>query len=506
MIGMIDSVFLEIWTMMRSLWIAVFNCGLLANLGATEGAVRAVSLDAMIRHELEACRGDFQTLQSRGEQFQRLGKEHASCDSVLIGYALLLEAHTDRPEGWTRPVLEDSGCSVRGAVLPRMEGVWEFMYGDLDVAREWFYRSLSVEEEEADRANLKQSIGTCFNMESQLDSALYWYDASTEDGLHLLTAISLMNLSNIHLSLGKAEESLEWSLRAEGRVLEELDEGLDPEVFVLRRDLILLNQCLAHVELGNLDDAIATAERMKMKDFLPRMASEFYQFYVSLAWLTDNPDWVERHEAVFSEHLIQDSLAAVERFGVTLCLVEPWKSGCRQSLEGGDVWVRLRNLPKHELPVMLELGRMKEQSQAEKRRQLIGYGLSSLLFVGGVLLLVRLQWLRSQRRKVPIAVRLNQIRESAVLGDGTHGTEALVALAEDYGISGRATSGLNLTSREVEVLFGVHAGERAKETASRMGVGVKSVYMIRTALRKKLGLQDLETLESWLSQRASVKG
>lgn len=486
-----------LWGLLVAAW--------MPGLGAGNDALENRRLDSLIRSEQRLFSGDLSRKRTRGEQWMHTGLQENSCEAVLVGHALLLDAHIDDPEHGERPRLDEASCLAHGMVLPKIEGTWEFMYGDLTEARRWYLKSLEAAEGDKDRASLMQAIGTCYYMQNHLDSALIWYEASTKMGLHNLSATSLMNLASIQTTLGKANESLIWSQKAEARLIQELNEGLDPEVFVLRRDMILINQGLAWVELGEMKEALDVAQKLKLKDFLPGIALESYHFLFCVAWFTDDPQWILRHQTAFSEHLIRDSAAAVGRFGPTLGLIDPWRSACEAELgEGGiGIWDRLKALPKEELPGLLEPGRMKSQSEWVARRRMWGYVGSGVFFVLGLAAFLKMYGLGRGNRGWKAEKRLERIREEVVTGETSMGLQSLVGLVREDGIVSFAAPGGALTPREIEVLFGQQMGERAKETALRMGVGVKTIYMIRTDLRRKLGLKETESLESWLNNWAS---
>jgi DNA-binding NarL/FixJ family response regulator len=60
---------------------------------------------------------------------------------------------------------------------------------------------------------------------------------------------------------------------------------------------------------------------------------------------------------------------------------------------------------------------------------------------------------------------------------------------------------VSLPARETEVLIGIKDGERAKETAQRLDLSVKSIYMMRSELKRKLQLSDNDSIEAWVNKQ-----
>ena len=468
-----------------------------SNLARAEQIDSRPDLDENIARWIDRGKESTDYLWKQGQRLNTWGLEHVVCDSILVGYALMLKAFNDAPERFEVPKLDALHCPPAGVNLLRELGAHQFMYGDLDAARNWFSSALEIAKEPKTRASLMQSIGTCHYLDSELEHAVKWYERSTELGLDLLSSISIMNLASVSMALGNANEGLRWAMAAETRLLGELDEGLDAETFVRRRDLILLNTCLAHLELGDVELAMEVYDRMKLDDFLPAVSFEFYHLAVVLAFATDSPLPVERHAAVYGAHLMEDSLGAVERFGPTLLLVEPWKSSAS---EAGSPWGRLRDLPEDQLPELVDPGRMKA---TPGRGGTWGWPVSvGLLFLGfGGMVFARR---RQPKSDEGTSALLSQLRQGMLTKDVELSRPAFLALMRSERLVPIAKTA-PLTSKEAEVLLGIKTGERAKETAQRLDLSVKSIYMMRTEIKRKLELVEHESLEEWVNKQAPTR-
>lgn len=478
-----------------------FSIGLLLCLGLWPNATTAlaqphanVEVDRAIRQWHERSQGSNAYLIDQGNRLREAGLVTGNCDTLRIAQALLTRAYTDNPDALERPELLPLSCPIEGYELMREMGIYEFLFGDLDRAKGWFEKCLPLTEVPKDLASLAQNIGTCYYLNNELEAAVRWYEASTEYGHELLSAISIMNLASVSMALGDATNGLKWAEAAEDRLIQQLDEGLDSETFVRQRDLILLNQCLAHLELGQINEAKTAFDRLHLDGFLPGVSMEFYHLAVALAFVIDSPLPIERHQEAFSAQLVQDSLAAVARFGPTLLMLEPWKS----HWAGPETpWEVIRALRKDELPQLIDPGRMAEADQATGHP--LGVLMAFIWLIGGV---ASFAWVR---RKQPRAATgtpefLTALRGAFLDGDAKAFRQVLVALllSEDF-----VPLDLNasLSAKELEVLNGIKDGERSKATAHRLNLSVKSIYMMRSELKRKLKLSDNDSIEEWVSKQ-----
>lgn len=442
----------------------------------------------------EQSKGSHTYLIEQGQRLKELGLATINCDTLRVAHALLLHAHLDAPEAIERPEFDSLQCPFEGFEMMREEGVYEFMFGDLGRAKRWFERCLPLTEEPRELASLAQSIGTCHYLNDELEDAVKWYEASTEHGIELLSAISIMNLASVSMALGDAHAGLKWAEAAEERVLQQLDEGMDAEAFVRQRDIILLNRSLAHLELGQIDDAMVAYDRLKLDGFLPGVVMEFYHLAVALAFALDSPLPIERHQGVFGDHLMRDSLGAVARFGPTLLMVEPWKSQWNVAEEASP-WQALRGLPKERLPELVEPGRMAESASREGFPW--GAALAFAWFLGGAAVVRGVQRGNSG---ASTASMIASLRSAVMSGDAAGARSALDELLKRGPWKPLALDSA-LSAKETEVLIGIKDGERAKETAQRLGLSVKSIYMMRSELKRKLELSDNDSIEEWVNDQ-----
>lgn len=475
--------------------ILLFGCFGLLQIAHAQ-SIPNPGVDEAVRFWHEQSKGSHTYLLEQGTRLKALGTADINCDTLRVAHALLLHAHLDAPEAIERPEFDSLNCPFEGFEMMRKEGVYEFMFGDLSRAKHWFERCIPLTDDPKSLASLAQNIGTCHYLNNELEDAVKWYEASTAHGIELLSAIGIMNLASVSMALGDAHSGLKWVEAAEARVLQQLEEGMDAETFVRQRDIILLNQSLAHLELGQIDDAMVAYDRLKLDDFLPGVAMEFYHLAVALAFVLDSPLPIERHHEVFSEHLMRDSLGAVARFGPTLLMLEPWKSQWNVAKEASP-WQAIHALPKERLPELIEPGRMAESASWGE----FPWGLT-----------LALTWLLGGAATAWFVMR----------GESQSGTstESLIASLRSAMMSGeaeQARSALNellkhrswrplavdtaLSAKETEVIIGIKDGERAKETAQRLGLSVKSIYMMRSELKRKLGVSDNQSFEEWVNNQ-----
>lgn len=480
----------------------MLSAGIIAGWGGNE---TASELDAAIEDWVERAGQNPAYLAERGALFVDAGQSQGSCDTTLLGYALLLEAHNADPTAWERPVLDTLSCPIVGARIAQSEATAAYHEGQFDLAQKWFERALRGTSDKPLRASLMQSLGSSAYMMNDLEAALKWYAASTEYGVELLSSISLNNLASVNLALNNPEETLKWGELAEQRLIEEFAEGLATNTFEKRRDLILLNMCLAALALDDLAALQALYARMSLTDFFPGMAIEFLFAANMFAWRLDDPYPVSMHAEAFSAHVLSDSAGAVERLGPMLILLDPWRRAWEaEQVNNSAAWQVLKALPDSALPPLAH--EMEIEPAKGPAIWTFGWSFAGLLFLLGGAAFLRMGGFKRLSR-VPDADHLQALREHLHAGGSGPSIPPLRRLeAIHRTISLKLAQQLNaqFTHRELEVLRGVAQGERAKDTAERLGVGSKSIYMTRTEIRKKLGLASSDRLEDWLTELAKA--
>ncbi len=490
------GLYFEIWRMRKCKGCLVFLAAVFCLHTAHAQSPPNPTVDASVRKWYELSKGSVDYLAEKGSRLKAFGQSTRNCDTLRIAHTLLLHAYLDASDVYERPEFDTLACSIEGFEMMREEGVYEFMFGDLDRAKGWFERCLPLTDEPKALASLATNIGTCHYLNNELEDAVHWYEASTKYGIELLSAISIMNLASVSMALGDAQSGLKWAEAAETRLLQQLDEGLDTETFVRQRDLILLNRSLAHLELGQIDHAIHAYDRLKLDDFLTGVAMEFYHLAVALAFALDSPQPIERHERVFSDHLAKDSLAAVARFGPALLLLEPWKTQW-MAAEELTPWKALRRLPSDQLPELVEPGRMANSAMRDGFHW--GWTLACvavLLGAGAAFASRRVQAQSEQSTAALLAV----LRSAILSGDAGMSRAALRSLLVREAWAPLEVA-VSLSAKEQEVLIGIKDGERAKETAQRLDLSVKRIYTMRSELKRKLELSDNDSIEEWVNKQ-----
>jgi len=157
-------------------------------------------------------------------------------------------------------------------------------------------------------------------------------------------------------------------------------------------------------------------------------------------------------------------------------------------------------MPQHKLPVLEAVSTTEEAEPAYFQKALPWTAISTLL-IWGVLIW---RWRTNQRLKAPPNRTLHEnirLLRKAILNLETINTDdamnSLYALAETTRMNHNEPIPSNLSDREVDVLLDAVKGERPKSTADRLGLSVKTVYMLRTELRNKIGLKSGANLEDW---------
>lgn len=484
-------------------WVAFFGVCWWSSVDRTWAQVEPFSLDGALSEWFDRGAGNPSFLHETGRRIVLRGEAHGNCDSLLLGYGLMLRAHNDSPHDIPKPEFNSPHCALTGLQLLQEVAYECIITGRPQEAVGWYERALPFARTDQEKSRLFQSIGTCYVQMDQTEEASKWYVASADLGMAYLSAVSLSNLAFLSLSLGRPRQCLEWGRLAEMKLVEEFQSGLTARDFALRLDLVLLNELLAYLELGELGGAESVYNRMSMEEFYPQMGGEFYHGALFFAWALNDPYPIFKHEAAFSAALAEDSARAVRRFGPTVALLEPWRSAWEeQAREGASVWAELVALPDSLLPeVVVQLaghGRpgARFPSEVEVALGWLGVALIALLAApigGGVL--------RRRRALQAAPDLLGQIR-SALLNPTPsgrrRGLRSLLAVRDLASIS-RVPP--DLKRREIEVIHALLERERPKVTAARLGLSTKSIYILRSDLKKTLNVPREVSLEDWVHQQ-----
>lgn len=440
-----------------------------------------------------------------GEEGRRLwesGLTHSDCAVLLEGYGLILaanghDASIDVPD-WSY-----DGCQRSGHFISFFEGNRAFDQGDYERAVSWYHESLLAATSARQRAKVKSNLGMCYYWSGDLEPALEWMVAATEEGLEHMTPNSLNSVSSLCVSLGEFEQALEFSLLAEERLLEEFKEGMDLKTFVRYHDLFLLSRMAALLELGRAQEARKAYERANLEHFFEGLAPEFAHMAFLLAWEFNDPVLIEMHAASFGQALMADSIGAVNRLGPVLALLPPWNEAFEEG--SSAVWAELRNLPLDELP---ELPIHQSPSQDVR----IELPLRPLMMWAGVWCIAGgagFFILRKREKRMGHPVKETKAGMMALrAGCDLHANESdkMRALAVLRVFESRWKGEVlemdfsSLSAREVDALRAAIAGERPKDSAERWGVTARAVYAVRATLRGKLGIEKDTDLESWIKE------
>jgi len=441
-----------------------------------------------------------------GQELIRQGQQNGNCNEQIIGYTLTLEAFNTSRDSIHFTQIDTINCPLIGQRACRAKAFRHYGDGEYTESRRWYEKAHTYATNKKDLASLRQSIGITYYMQYDLENALLWLTKSAEFGIEFLTSISLSNMSNVCYVQGKYHDCLKWSELAEERLIQEFQAGTVAKELPLRMDMILINEVFAYIAIGDAENAETAFRRMQLEEAFPMLGAEYFHGALQLAWLINDPYPINKHEDFFSRELMSDSIAAVERFGPALCLIDPWKSQWNRqskphpSSKRQTPWAALRKMPQHQLPVLEAVSTTVEAEPAYFQKALPWTAISTLL-IWGVLIW---RWRTNQRLKAPPNRTLHEnirLLRKAILNLETINTDdamnSLYALAETTRMNHNEPIPSNLSDREVDVLLDAVKGERPKSTADRLGLSVKTVYMLRTELRNKIGLEPGANLEDW---------
>lgn len=486
---------------------------LLISLLAFQLATSNVDVDKVIQKWSEQSGSNPAMMIPKGREIWEEGQSENDCNKILIGYGILLEAHNKAHGAAIEevPVLDTIECPIQGVRILRAEALRHYDLGEYKEARDWFLRAFQAAETSTELASLKQSIGMTYYMSYELDSAMFWLVESTKHGLDVLSSVSLSNLSNVSYIQGKFEECLKWGALAEERLIEEFQEGIDAKEFQMRMDLVLINQVLAAMELGNFTSAQRTYGRMSLEDAFPGMAQEYYHAALQLSWVLNDPYPVQIHREMYSNHLMRDSAGSVARFGPTLCLIEPWHTRWaeEQHDDDADVWSTLRTMPAEMLPNLELMSANSSGTEKNETPSLVILMMLNLVAFGGLGIWVwRHHRARAQLKNRTDAKMMLRIAREALYQTNPEtkalGWQAVLALSQSIPTTRKKSFPTDLTPREVDILHAAATQERPKTTAQRLGLSSKSIYMLRTEVRRKLNLVDGEKIEDWLEKMKKI--
>lgn len=436
-----------------------------------------------------------------GSRIYAEGARHGDCLKLQEGYALLLAAFGHDPEVQV-PVWSEGGCALEGHYMAFFEGNRAFDEGDYSRALEWFGLALGTARTSKQRAKVKSNTGMCYYWDNDLEQALEWLVAATEEGLENMSANALNNIAGICLSLHHFEQALNYSGLAEERLLVDFKEGMELGSFVRYHDLILLSRMAAHFELDQFEEARTAYERANLEGFFPGLAPEFVHMAFMLAWQLNEPVLLDMHADAFGAALMEDSVGAVERFGPVLGMLPPWSD----ALDSAEVpvWASLRAMRMDQLPLLPEVDSL-EQAESAVPMYVMWLG-GAIWFISGLMAHIWMQWRhRAKHKSMKQAVAdVLVLREVVEEGVPQEVRDRAMQVLEQF--ESRWTDEVlqvdfeALTRRELDALRAALAGERPKETAQRLNLSLRAVYAMRASLRGKLGIEKEMDLDAWLNQ------
>lgn len=456
--------------------------------------------------------GDLSALENQGREFLAEGED---CVSFAVGTYALARAAVGRGEYDRANVLLDERpeCLMGATNLRYLMGQLAFIEERYAAARD-HWRFVAAHVKGANLLGATQNIGACHQREGSLDSAQYYY----EEALRLQgDDIQPMTLNNIVSILNERHEY------AEVGTFFEVGKSL-PVTDSTALDMMYWNMISAQVMLNNPQLA-----REVFDDRLARGFSGVPEYAVQVHWgyllMLDDYEGFIKHRAGLSQDYLTRSHANAEPYLKDLFddgefseigrlpLSVKWviaKRGLEVEQE-----VAQSGLPNGSVIILQE----KLQRMIEERQWLNRFLLGS----GSLLLLVLTAYVwklnRQKRSREMVASRLHfgasdhksiqLIRDALVTRSNNEEAIAHLAELKDLLEAKQELSMMRLneqsalTESELKLLELIGKGYAASECAKLMNCTKSHVYNLRSQIRKKLHLDESESLKAWVTREMS---
>ena len=392
-----------------------------------------------------------------------------------------------------------------------VRGVQAFQRGSYPTARTFFQRSLALSARDRWGGQIWLNIGSCHQMEGQLDSAIRAYDSAyaylPEGPILWLLQI---NIAGLNADLRRYQNSLYHA--------REVAQKAPPGSYYSL--LARYNLLSAYTKLDSASRATELFEDLYFEDMPP--GSEWSAIRILLAYCHYRND-TARFQTLSEEHqkLIKDT-TAYQQLGTEGLLARLYLQGA--SLDFELLWGALaqrRRSERHAYTATRYEADLQEKVAAKTRalENLQSTSTQAALLLGAVTLIIVLLWtgryIIRQKRFAQLEAELTADEHlqtiKAGLQKGGNGRQALKALLrideqirrqEKQRLGGLSLDKLN--PREKQTVYLLARGMSSQEILMTLDISPKYLYNLKSTIKNKLQIPAELKLEDYLQDKLSA--
>lgn len=445
-----------------------------------------------------------------GELMMEKGREEGGCFEAVLGAYALAEVAQRQGELDRAIELLSSGdaCLLQSTSARYQLGILHFRQADYSKART-HWRFVAAHAGADNQASATQNIGTCFQREGQLDSAQFYYEEALRmqgDDIKLMTLnniVSTLNARGRHHDVGPFFE-----------VARRID---DPDSTAL--DMLYWNMLSANILLDKEADARSIYEERQAKGFnqIPDYAVDIYWMYLLMR---DDYDAFIAHRATLSTDFLVELYDQVPAFMEDLCenqqhsavshlpLAVKWDIA-RRGLVLEQTYSKA-SAPNGSVVILQE----KLERMLEERRRLNGLlmGAAAFMLLAAGVFFVRKNQQRRTREHTASRLKFDErdhksiqiIRDALVARSNSESAIAQLAELKEL-LEAKQSDSMqrwmvksDLSESELRLLELIGKGYSAAECSKLMNCTKSHIYNLRSQIRKKLSLEESESLKSWV--------
>lgn len=445
-----------------------------------------------------------------GERMIELGRDKKGCFEAIMGAYAQAEVASRRGELDRALGLlpEGDACLMKSTSVRYMLALLHFRRSEYsDARRHWQF--VAAHDAHDNRASATQNIGTCFQREGQLDSALVYYEEALDmqgDDVKLMT---LNNIVSTLVERGRFED-----VRPFFEVARRI-EATDSTAL----DMLYWNMLSALIHLDKESEVLKLFREREASGLtgVPEYAIKVYWMYLLMM---DDYEGFIAHRASLAPDALKDLHEKVPMFLEDLCdhgshseisrlpLSVRWDIA-RRGLVLEQFYSR-ESSPDNSVAML----RDKLEGMLEERKQmtrlLMGTGAFMLLAVG--LFFIRKNQMRRMRQDTARRLKFDEsdhksiqiIRDALVDRSNSEGAIAQLAELKDL-LEAKQSESMHrwlgqsdLTESELRLLELIGKGYSAGECSKLMTCTKSHIYNLRSQIRKKLNLEESESLKSWV--------
>ncbi len=445
-----------------------------------------------------------------GERMMAKGRESGGCFEAVIGAYALAEIAQRQGELDRAIALLDAGdaCLLQSTSVRYQLGILHFRQSEYSQARQ-HWRFVVNHAGADNQASATQNIGTCYQREGQLDSAQFYY----EEALRLQgDDIKLMTLNNIVSTLNARGRYQDVGPFFE--VARRID---DPDSTAL--DMLYWNMLSANILLDKEAEARSIYEERQAQGFdqIPDYAVDVYWMYLLMR---DDYDAFIAHRATLSTDFLIELYDQVPAFMEDLC--ENQQHSAVSHLPLAVKWDIARRglvleqtygkaaVPNGSVVILQE----KLERMLEERRRLNGLlmGAAAFMLLAVGVFFVRKNQQRRTREHTASRLKFDErdhksiqiIRDALVARSNSEGAIAQLAELKEL-LEAKQSESMHrwmvksdLSESELRLLELIGKGYSAAECSKLMNCTKSHIYNLRSQIRKKLNLEESESLKSWV--------